>query len=119
MSILIGTQETFENDILKHSGIVFVDFYADWCGPCKMTAPIIEELSQDPAYKDIRFVKINVDENQDLAGQFNVFSIPTFIVFINGEVVIQFAGARDKTGFKSTLDAALEHQRNTPQGVVH
>jgi thioredoxin 1 len=107
MAIMKGTQETFETDVLGHDGVVFVDFYADWCGPCKMTAPLIEELSEDPKYKDVMFVKVDVDANQELAGKFSVFSIPTFITFYKGEVVNQFAGARDKTGFQEALEMGL------------
>lgn len=101
-----ATESNFEDEVLKQDGVVFVDFYADWCGPCKMTAPVIEELSEDEKYKDIKFVKIDVDQNQGLAGQFGVYSIPTFIAFKKGEIVGQFAGARDKGGFESELQKA-------------
>ena len=72
-----------------------------------MTAPLIEELSEDPKYKDVLFVKIDVDQNQELAAQYSVFSIPTFITFFKGEVINQFAGARDKTGFQEALEMGL------------
>lgn len=114
MPLLKGTQETFETDVINHPGVVFVDMYADWCGPCKMTSPIIEELSEDPAYQAVRFIKVDVDANQELAGQFNVFSIPTFITFNNGKVVSQFAGARDKAAFKEVLDTALAQATTQP-----
>ncbi len=103
-----GTSESFDQEVMNHDGVVFVDFYADWCGPCKMTSPIIDELSEDEAYKAVKFVKVNVDENQDLAGKFSVFSIPTFITFKKGEIVSQFSGARDKSGFQGELDKALQ-----------
>jgi thioredoxin 1 len=108
MAVLKGTQETFKADVLDYEGVAFVDFYADWCGPCKMTSPLIEELSEDESYKDVRFMKVDVDANQQLAVQYNVFSIPTFIAFKNGEIVSQFAGARDRSAFKETLDRALQ-----------
>ena len=97
----------FKKEVLEQKGVVMVDFYADWCGPCKMTAPLIEELSEDPKYKDVLFVKIDVDQNQELAAQYSVFSIPTFITFFKGEVINQFAGARDKTGFQEALEMGL------------
>lgn len=110
MAVMKGTSENFETEVLGADTPVFVDFYADWCGPCKMTSPLIDELSENEKYKDIRFVKINVDENQELAGKFSVFSIPTFITFYKGEVIGQFSGARDKTGFESELEKALQAQ---------
>ena len=97
----------FQKEVLEHKGIVFVDFYADWCGPCKMTSPIIEELSNDPKYKDkVKFVEIDVDESKEIAGQYNIFSIPTFMTVRNGEVTNQFSGARDKSSFESELNKA-------------
>lgn len=107
MAVMKGTQDNFDAEVKSFDGVVFVDFYADWCGPCKMTSPIIDELSEDDKYKDVKFVKVNVDENQELAGSFNVFSIPTFISFNKGEVVGQFAGARDKSGFEAELQRAM------------
>lgn len=108
MAIDTVTTDTFEEQVMKHDGVVFVDFYADWCGPCKMTSPIIEELSENPAYAEVKFVKVDVDANQELSGQFSVFSIPTFITFKKGEVVSQFSGARDKASFESELQKALD-----------
>lgn len=84
--------------------MVLVDFYADWCGPCKMVSPIIEELSQE--MKDVSFVKVNVDNDSDLAGQYNVSSIPTFIIFKDGQPVSQFVGAMGKEGFVEQLSKA-------------
>ena len=81
-----------------------VDFYADWCGPCKLTSPIIEELSEE--HKDVSFVKVNVDNNQELASQYSVFSIPTFIVFKDGKLATQFVGAMGKEGFEEQLNKA-------------
>ncbi len=107
MAVHHTTRETFENDVLKHKGIVLVDFFAEWCGPCKLTSPIVEELSNDPNYKDISFVEIDVDADNELAAQYNVLSIPTFLIFKDGQVVSQFIGARDKSGFESEIKAAL------------
>lgn len=90
-------QENFKQEVLDYKGIVFVDFHAEWCGPCKMTGPIIEELSDE--MKDVKFVKIDVDANQEIAAQYSVFSIPTFLIFKNGVVANQFVGAMGKEKF--------------------
>ncbi|MBP9816171.1 thioredoxin [Candidatus Woesebacteria bacterium] len=101
-------QDQFEEEVIQHKGVVFVDFHAEWCGPCKMTEPIIEDLATNSDYKDkVKFVKVDVDQNQDLAAQFSVFSIPTFITFKDGEPVGQFAGARDRGGFEAELNKVV------------
>ncbi len=97
MATTAVTQETFQKEVLDYKGIVFVDFHAEWCGPCKMTEPIIEQLSDE--IKDVKFVKVDVDANQDLSGQYSVFSIPTFMIFKNGTVANQFVGAMGKEKF--------------------
>lgn len=97
-------KNSFQKDVLDEKGLVFVDFYANWCGPCKMTEPIIEELSKEQT--DIKFVKINVDENPDLTSLYQVFSIPTFMIFKNGQVVNQFVGAMSKEGFLAEINQA-------------
>src|SRR3990167_5241439 len=101
MAVLSSSQDTFQKDVLDEKGVVFVDFYADWCGPCKMTTPIIEELSENKQYKDVSFVKVDVDKEQELASKYNILSIPTFVIFKNGKVLNQFSGARDSSGFES------------------
>jgi len=95
------TQETFKPEVLDHKGLILVDFYAEWCGPCKMTSPILEQLSQE--MKTVKFVKIDVDASSELSSQFSIFSIPTFILFKNGSVVSQFSGAMGKEGFVSEI----------------
>jgi thioredoxin 1 len=90
-------KDKFKKEVLEHNGIVFVDFYADWCGPCKMTEPIIHGISEE--MKNVKFVKVNVDENPDLASEYSVFSIPTFIVFKNGKTASQFVGAMGREAF--------------------
>ena len=88
--------ENFENEVLNSERPVLVDFYADWCGPCKMMEPVIEEIAEE--LKDIAKVgKINVDENQDLSMQYNVMSIPTLIIFKEGKEVERLVGVRDKS----------------------
>jgi thioredoxin 1 len=95
------TSDTFKQEVLEHKGLVLVDFYAEWCGPCKVTAPIIDELAQE--MKDVKFVKVDVDANPELSSQYQVFSIPTFIIFEGGKIVSQFVGAQAKEGFVAEI----------------
>ena len=87
--------ENFESEVLNANEKVLVDFYADWCGPCKMMAPVIEELAEELQEK-AKVGKINVDESTDTATQYDVMSIPTIIIFKNGKEVKRFIGVRDK-----------------------
>lgn len=87
--------EDFESEVLNANETVLVDFYADWCGPCKMMAPVIEELAEELQEK-AKVGKINVDESTDIATQYDVMSIPTIIIFKNGKEVKRFIGVRDK-----------------------
>lgn len=97
MSVVHLTTKDFQQQVLEEKGIVFVDFYASWCGPCQVVGPIIDELSEDEQFKNkVKFVKINVDENPQLASQYNIFSIPTFIIFKDGKLVHQLTGAIGK-----------------------
>lgn len=95
------TNDTFKGEVLDHKGVVLVDFYADWCGPCKVVAPILDELSEK--YKDVLFAKVDVDKNQDLASKYSIFSIPTFLIIKNGEVKNQFVGAQSREGFEEEI----------------
>lgn len=90
------SMENFEKEVLNSNQPVLVDFYANWCGPCKMMAPIIEELAVELEGKG-KVGKINVDENQELAVKYGVMSIPTLIFFKDGEEVKRFVGVRDKS----------------------
>lgn len=87
--------ENFEKEVLNSEKPVLVDFFADWCGPCKMMAPIVEELATELEGK-AKVGKLNVDENSDIAVEYNVMSIPTLIVFKNGKEEKRLVGVRDK-----------------------
>lgn len=87
--------ENFEKEVLNSNKPVLIDFYADWCGPCKMMAPVVKELAEELQGK-AKVGKINVDENQDLAMEYNVMSIPTLLIFKNGKEFKRFVGVRDK-----------------------
>ncbi len=100
--IVINSEEIFENEVLKSDVPVLVDFYADWCGPCKMQTPILEELSGelDGAAK---IAKLNVDDNRNIAEKYAIQSIPTLIVFEGGEVKQTLIGLQNKDNLKSSL----------------
>ncbi len=105
MAVLHLDKNNFEAEVLKTKGVVLVDFYATWCGPCKATGPIIEQLAEE--VKNVKFVKVDVDQNQELSSQYQVFSIPTFLVFKDGQVVNQFVGAVSKEGFLAEINKAV------------
>ena len=94
MSVLKITGENFEQEVLKSDSTVIVDFYADWCGPCKMMSPIIDKIAEEKT--DVKVGKINVDDNQELAMEYGVMSIPTILIIKNGEVQKSFVGVQDK-----------------------
>ena len=97
------TGDNFKQEILDYSGVALVDFWAPWCGPCKMVAPTIDELSQEYAGK-AKIGKVNTDENMTLSSQYNVMSIPTMMIFKNGQVVDEITGAYPKNVIKERLD---------------
>lgn len=105
MAVTHLSSDAFQQSVLKASGPVFVDFYAEWCGPCKMTGPIIEQLAAE--HPDMAFYKVDVDANGDLASQYSVFSIPTFVMFKEGKIVSQFSGAMGKEGFEAEIKKVL------------
>ncbi|MGE0227912.1 MAG: thioredoxin [Dehalococcoidia bacterium] len=100
------TDTTFDADVLQSDTPVLVDFWAPWCGPCRMVAPIVEELAGEYDGR-VKFLKLNTDENPRVASQFGIRSIPTLLVFKQGEIVGQIVGFRPKSDLQKRLDAVL------------
>ncbi len=99
------TDSNFQAEVLESTEAVLVDFWAPWCGPCRVIAPSLEEINEER--DDLRVVKLNVDDNQATAAKYNVMSIPTLIVFKNGEVAKQIVGALPKNRLVQELEPAL------------
>jgi len=102
-SIVTLTQENFSQQVLQSAAPVLVDFWAEWCGPCKMIAPLLDELADEYDGK-VKIGKVNIDEQQNLAAEYGVRAIPTLLVFQNGQVADQLVGARSKRDLKASLD---------------
>ncbi len=102
----VSDAKSWEVDVVNSDIPVFVDFWAEWCGPCRMVSPVVEELANDYDGK-VKFVKVNVDEANELASKYNVFSIPTLVILNKGEIVSQQVGAASKESYKSMIDRAL------------
>ncbi len=101
------TKEEWEKEVITSDKPVFVDFWATWCGPCQMVSPIVEELAKE--YEDIvNFVKVDVDQNKELASKYNILSIPTLAIFRNGQVVAQAAGAVSKESIRNYRDKNIQ-----------
>jgi thioredoxin 1 len=98
------TEENFDATLKQHSGLMMVDFWAEWCGPCKAIAPVLEDLARESAGR-VTLAKVNVDENHGLAGRYGIRSIPTILFVKAGKVVDQVIGAVPKTKLKEKLDA--------------
>jgi thioredoxin 1 len=99
------SQDNFEAEVVKAPGKVLVDFWAEWCGPCRMIGPVLEEMSGD--YADVKFVKLNVDEAPAVAQQFSVMNIPTILAFEGGELKQRIVGAMPKAKLVEELGAFL------------
>ena len=101
--IVTLTQENFAQLVLQSPVPVLVDFWAEWCGPCKMIAPLLDELADEYDGK-VKIGKVNIDEQQALAAQYGIRAIPTLLLFSKGQVADQIVGARSKRDFKTSLD---------------
>jgi thioredoxin 1 len=95
----------FQSEVIEADGPVLVDFWAAWCGPCRVVAPVLEEIAAER--EDLRIVKLNVDENQQTAAAFEVLSIPTMILFKNGQIAKKIIGAYPKRRLEAELEPAL------------
>ncbi len=105
MSVLKLTNENFEEEAVKSDKPVFIDFYADWCGPCKMVSPIVDRIADER--DDVKICKVNVDEAPEIAGMFGVQSIPTLVVMNDGKVVGATMGAMPKPELEAFIDGAI------------
>ena len=101
MAVVTITKENFEQEVLQSTKPVLLDFWASWCGPCRMLSPIVDEVAEERT--DVKVGKVNVDEQPELAGQFGVMSIPTLVVVKEGRIVQQAMGARPKAQILSML----------------
>lgn len=106
MSDLTFTDQNFDADVLKSDVPVVVDFWAEWCTPCRIVTPIIEELAKEYTGK-VKVGKLNVDENQEASQNYHVMSIPTVMIFKNGQPVNSVVGAQSKENFKKAIDEVL------------
>lgn len=101
MEILSVSSENFESEVLKSEKPVLIDFYADWCGPCKMVSPIVEQIAKE--HEDVKVVKVNIDDNQDLAVKYGVTAIPTLIVIKNGEEINRTVGVASQSEIETMI----------------
>ena len=102
MSVVTINKENFNTEVLQSDKTVLLDFWASWCGPCRMLAPVVDQVAEERP--DVKVGKVNVDEQPELAAQFGVMSIPALLVFKNGKLVNQSVGSRPKAGVLALLD---------------
>ena len=102
MSVVTITKDNFASEVLQSSKPVLLDFWATWCGPCRMLSPVVDQVAEERT--DVKVGKVNVDEQPELAAQFGVMSIPTLLVFKDGKLVNQSVGSRPKAGVLALLD---------------
>jgi len=97
------TKENFDQEVIKAATPILVDFWAEWCGPCKMIAPIVDELAEEYSGR-VRIGKVNIEDQQNLAAEYGVNAVPTLLLFHQGQVTDQLVGARSKRELKATFD---------------
>lgn len=108
MSEFTFTDQNFEKEVLGSDQPVLVDFWAPWCGPCKIQGPIVDELAKELKNESLKIGKLNVDENPQMASKFQIMSIPTIVVFKNGKPIQQMLGVHDKKTLKEKLVQLIE-----------
>lgn len=101
MSIINLTKDSYHNEVMETEKVVVIDFWATWCGPCKMMAPVVEEVAKD--YLDVKVCKVNVDEEPELSNAFKIVSIPTIVVIKNGEIIDSVVGYRPKEDIEKII----------------
>ena len=101
MSIINLTKDSYHNEVMETEKVVVIDFWATWCGPCKMMAPVVEEVAKD--YPDVKVCKINVDEEPELSNAFKIVSNPTIVVIKNGEIIDSVVGYRPKEDIEKII----------------
>ncbi len=104
-NIVTATEANFNEEVVQSATPVLVDFWAEWCGPCKMLAPLLDELASEYNGK-VKIAKVNIDDHQNLASQYRVTAIPTLLIFKNGQVMEQMVGAKSKRDLKVSPDRA-------------
>lgn len=102
----ITSTEQWNSSVIRSRVPVFVDFWAEWCGPCRMIGPVLEDLASD-YHNNVKFVKVNVDQAAELASRYNVFSIPTLMLFDQGKLVDQKIGAADKESYRRMIENVI------------
>ncbi len=104
MSVIQLNEENFQSEIKNYAGVALIDFYADWCGPCKMVSPVVDEIAEE--HPEFKVCKVNVDEASTLASEFSVMSIPTLVVMKNGEIADSHIGLTSKSAIVGMLENA-------------
>ena len=107
MAVNIFSDDNFKTEVLESNVPVLVDFWAPWCGPCKMQGPIVEDLAKDFEGKNVKIGKMNTDENPNTPGSYHIMSIPTLMIYKNGEVAEQMVGVHDKATLAAKLEALM------------